>query len=313
VSATGSLAARLGTGWRTRFAPAPTGWLHLGHVLNAAVVWGLARAHRGHVVVRIEDHDRRRCRPEFESALREDLHWLGFAADEEAPPQRERSARYADVLGVLTARGLAYPCACSRREISGGTPERHLELVYPGTCRGRQVDPASTVGRRVVLAEQEQQFDDLRLGAITQIPARQCGDLLVRDRDGQWTYQYAVTVDDLDQGIDVIIRGEDLLPSTGRQLQLASLIGRVKAPRFLHHALIRHPEGEKLSKSRGDTGVREMRAQGASAAHVIGAALYAGGLIPVSAPVEVASLAPLLQSRAIESVLFAASARSGVL
>ena len=104
---------------------------------------------------------------------------------------------------------------------------------------------------------------------MTQTPALQCGDLLVRDRDAQWTYQFAVTVDDMDQGIDLVIRGEDLLTSTGRQLQLAQLLVRPQPARFLHHGLIRHDDGEKLSKSRGDTGVRELRNAGATAAEVI--------------------------------------------
>ncbi len=267
-------------GWRTRFAPAPTGYLHLGHVLNAVTVWGMARAFGGTVVLRIEDHDRRRCKPEYERAIRDDLEWLGFTADEEAPRQSDRTARYEAVLRDLDERDLIYPCACSRRDIAGGAAERHLELVYPGTCRERRIDPTSTAARRVRIATQETRFDDLRLGPQRQTPAMQCGDFLVRDRDGQWTYQFAVTVDDMDQGIDLVIRGEDLLNSTGRQIQLAAMIGRSHPLRFQHHTLLRHGDGEKLSKSRGDTGVRELRDVGATPAEVIGAAAHAGGLIP---------------------------------
>jgi glutamyl/glutaminyl-tRNA synthetase len=286
------------SGWRTRFAPAPTGWLHLGHVLNAITIWGMARAFRGTVVLRIEDHDRRRCKPEYEDAIREDLAWLGFTPDEEAPRQSARESRYADVLHDLEQRALAYPCACSRRDIASGATERHLELVYPGTCRTKGVGPAKTPARRVRLSGEEQRFDDLRSGVQAQVPAMQCGDLLVRDRDGQWTYQFAVTVDDMDQGIDLVIRGEDLLPSTGRQLQLAGLIGRTQPIRFLHHALLRHGDGEKLSKSRGDTGVRELREVGATPDEVIGAAAHAGGLIPAPLRMDVDAVAALFATGA---------------
>jgi len=271
--------------WRTRFAPAPTGWLHLGHVLNAITVWGMARAYGGSVLLRIEDHDRRRCKPDYEAGIREDLAWLGFTPDDEAPRQSTRGDRYAELLSALESRDLVYACSCSRREIAGGAGERHLELVYPGTCRTRHLDSDTTAARRVRLVEAAQSFADVRGGSMTQTPALQCGDLLVRDRDAQWTYQFAVTVDDMDQGIDLVIRGEDLLTSTGRQLQLAQLLGRPQPARFLHHGLIRHDDGEKLSKSRGDTGVRELRNAGATAAEVIGAAAYAGGLIGRAVPV----------------------------
>lgn len=272
--------------WRTRFAPAPTGRLHLGHVLNAITVWGVARAFGGSVLLRIEDHDRRRCKPDYEASIREDLAWLGFTPDDEAPRQSTRGDRYAELLGDLESREFVYPCSCSRREISGGAGERHAELVYPGSCRNRHLDSDTTAARRVRLPEETQSFHDLRVGAMAQTPALQCGDLLVRDRDGQWTYQFAVTVDDMDQGIDLVIRGEDLLTSTGRQLQLAQLLGRPQPARFLHHGLIRHDDGEKLSKSRGDTGVRERRDAGATAAEVIGEAALAGGLISRAAPVS---------------------------
>jgi len=289
-------------GWRTRFAPAPTGWLHLGHVLNAVTVWGMARAFGGSVVLRIEDHDRRRCKPEYEDGIREDLAWLGFIPDDEAPPQRAREDRYAERLGELESRDLVYPCQCSRRAIAGGSGERHRELVYPGSCRTRHLDPECTAARRLRFEEEEQSFHDLRLGMVSQTPALQCGDLLVRDRDGQWTYQFAVTVDDMDQGIDLVIRGIDLLPSTGRQLQLARLLGRTRPLVFMHHALIRHDDGEKLSKSRGDTGVRELRAAGASAAEVIGAAAHAGGLVGRAAPLPATDVSTLFAEGAFGSL-----------
>ena len=250
----------------TRFAPAPTGYLHLGHVLNAIYVWESARASGpdARVLLRIEDHDRARSRPEFEAALLEDLAWLGFVADGEVVRQSERSALYERALDGLRTRGLTYACDCSRTEIGSGR--------YPGTCRDKNLRESPAVGIRVRLDPAVERFDDLRLGPQEQRPAEQCGDLLVRDRHGNWTYQFAVVVDDWLQNVNLVIRGEDLLDSTGRQIQLARLIGREQPPAFLHHELVMKTPSQKLSKSDGDTGVRDLRAQGWSADAVIAAA-----------------------------------------
>jgi glutamyl-tRNA synthetase/glutamyl-Q tRNA(Asp) synthetase len=269
--------------WTTRFAPAPTGKLHLGHAVNAVWVWGAARAFGGRVILRIEDHDRIRSRPEHEAGILEDLAWLGLEADETAPRQSERDERYAGVLADLEARGLVYPCTCTRKEIQAVTGRRSGELRYPGTCRERGVDPEGTPIRRLHLPRMEMAFHDLLLGARRQVPAEQCGDLLLRDRDGHWTYQLAVVVDDLDQNVDVVIRGRDLLASTGRQLQLRALLDPEatdrEEPRFLHHRLVRDPGGRKLSKSDGDTGLSELRAAGWSPERVLGEAARLGGIV----------------------------------
>jgi glutamyl/glutaminyl-tRNA synthetase len=195
------------------------------------------------------------------------------------PAQSTRTARYEEVLAALDAEALVYPCDCSRRELVRIVADDFgKETRYPNRCRERHLAPDATLARRVIMEPGGETFDDLRLGFQTQSPFTQCGDFLVRDRLGQWTYQFAVTVDDFDQGVDLIVRGEDLLASTGRQLRLAELIGRRTMPRFYHHALVMHPDGEKLSKSRGDTGVREMRAAGLSPADVLGAAAVLAGL-----------------------------------
>lgn len=263
----------LRAGFRTRYAPSPTGYLHLGHVRNAVWTWGVSRAWNGRVVLRIEDHDATRCREEFVEALREDLEWLGFVPDEEAPRQSERHARYEEVLQDLRRRGLAYVCACSRKDIAEVAGDAfNEETRYPGTCRELGLEPGPGRGWRVIMEPGSETFSDLLLGEMSQEPSSQCGDLLVRDRLGNWTYQFAVTVDDMDQGIDLVVRGDDLLSSTGRQLRLARLLGRKTMPLFLHHPLIVKPSGEKLSKASGDTGVREMRAAGMSAEEVVDAA-----------------------------------------
>ena len=249
----------------TRFAPAPTGYLHLGHVVNAVHVWGVTRARRGAVLLRIEDHDRQRARREYEDAILEDLAWLGFAADAPLVRQSDRSAIYEAALQSLRERGLVYACSCSRADLDGGR--------YPGTCADRHLAEAPGMGIRLRLEPSVERFDDLRLGPQTQAPAAQCGDLLARDRHGNWTYQFAVAVDDLQQGVNLVVRGEDLLESTGRQIQLARLLGRSAPPRFLHHRLLMKSPAQKLSKSDRDTGVRDLRATGWSREQVIAAAM----------------------------------------
>ena len=255
----------------TRFAPAPTGWLHLGHVLNAEYVWGLARRFGGRVVLRIEDHDRERCRPEYEAGIYEDLQWLGYVPDVDSGRQSDRDAVYLEAAEILRSAGLLYACGCTRREIldSGShATSVSCELLYPGRCRGRGLPVEDGYGWRVRMDSAVEHFVDARLGPQAQDPSMQCGDLLIRDRLGNWTYQFAVTVDDWRQRIDLVIRGEDLLASTGRQIRLARLLGRERPPIFLHHALLMKSAGQKLSKSDGDTGVRDLRAQGWTAAEV---------------------------------------------
>jgi glutamyl-tRNA synthetase/glutamyl-Q tRNA(Asp) synthetase len=285
----------------TRFAPAPTGRLHLGHVANALWVWGAARALGARVLLRVEDHDRIRCRPEFERALLDELGWLGFEPD--LPPERqsERAALYAAALARLGDTGLVYPCVCTRREVQAAGDDGAGELRYSGTCRERRPLEDATPMRRVRLEREEISFDDLLLGAQRQVPAEQCGDLLAIDRDRHGTYQFAVAVDDLEQGVDLVVRGRDLLASTGRQIQLARLLGRAQPARFLHHPLILRPDGSKLSKSNRDAGIGELRAAGWSRERVLGEAAAAVGLLErvrPMAPDELPELAAFVRLRA---------------
>ncbi|HLG55166.1 MAG TPA: glutamate--tRNA ligase family protein [Vicinamibacterales bacterium] len=272
----------------TRFAPSPTGYLHLGHVVNAIYTWGVARALGGRVLLRIEDHDRIRSRPEYEAAILEDLDWLGFEPDEGRPPVRRQSDTpeiYRDELNELRRTERVYACDCSRTDIGG---ER-----YGGRCRMRDLADGRGRGVRVEMGEEPVRSHDLLLGALEQVPAEQCGDLLLRDRDGHWTYQFAVTVDDMRQRITLVIRGADLVSSTGRQVRLARMRGRAIPPVFLHHPLIVDPRGEKLSKSAGDTGVRELRLEGASPQEVIGRAAAAVELIDGPRPIHASEVSRL--------------------
>ena len=226
-------------------------------------MWGFARANGGRVLLRIEDHDGQRARAEYEASILEDLAWLGFVADAPLVRQSERSGIYERALAALGAAGLTYACECTRRDIAdaGGAGD---ELRYPGRCASKGLDAVPGRAIRVRLPADTIKFNDLLQGPQTQTPAQQCGDLLARDRHGFWTYHFAVTVDDFEQGITHVIRGADLLPSTGRQILLARMLGRSTPPSFMHHALVMKTRAQKLSKSDGDTGIRDMRARGLS-------------------------------------------------
>jgi glutamyl-tRNA synthetase/glutamyl-Q tRNA(Asp) synthetase len=262
--------------------------LHLGHVANAIWTWGIARATGGTVLLRIEDHDRGRCRPDHEVRILQDLEWLGLTPDasslhplREAPPspwrQSDCEAEYRQALEHLATTTRTYGCSCSRSQIARDADMGQLvpgrEIPYRGTCRGAGLPAGGTgLGTRVVLPEESVGFTDLRLGVQQQRPAKQCGDLLLRDAVGNWTYQLAVTVDDLRHGVTLVVRGEDLLESTGRQILLGRLLGRETPATFLHHSLLRNDDGAKLSKRDQAVSLSAMRQGGASPASVMDAA-----------------------------------------
>ena len=284
-------------GARTRFAPAPTGYLHLGHVANAIWVWGVAGATGGRVLLRIEDHDRLRSRPEYEAALLEDLAWLGFVADEGPHRQSDDDVPYAAALEALRAETLVYGCDCSRTTFEAWSHEHGRPWHgpgCPGDCRQRGLDGPVL---RVALGGGSERWMDAIVGPCADEVATGAGDQPIRDRDGNWTYGFAVVVDDLRQGIDLVIRGRDLLSATPAQIRLAHLLGRETTPTFAHHRLIRRPDGSKLSKADGDTSVRELRSAGRSAAELIGEAAAAVGLIDAPRPIEAADVADLFDVR----------------
>ena len=299
-----ALSARLPAGFLTRFAPSPTGVLHVGHLVNAIYVWGLARALGGRVLLRLEDHDRTRCRAEYEHAILADLEWLGLVPDlgtidafRQGPnPWRQSDAddAYDAALSRLRSQRVVFACGCSRKDIterSGGTRDR--ETPYPGTCRNRGLDETPGRGLRLVMAGGREAFVDAMLGECQQDPASQCGDLLIRDRGGHWTYQFAVVVDDARQAVDLVVRGLDLVESTGRQIRLARLLGRDSPPVFCHHGLLLTREGRKLSKSSRDTGIGELRAKGWAPEAVLGLAAHAVRLQPEPRPIAASDLATL--------------------
>lgn len=288
-----ALAARLPAGPRTRYAPSPTGYLHLGHVANAVMVWGLARLLGGRVLLRLETHDQVRCRPEYVAAALEDLAWLGFEPDE-GPVDQHDATPYADALAALRRLGLVYACTCSRRDWATGSTGAPR---YTGCCRDAGLAEATGRTLRLRVMPQAEAFTDAR-GAVVQQDAAAGGDVILRDRDGLWSYHLAVTADDIRQQIDLVIRGADLIEATGVQVQLARNLGRPVPPAYVHHALVTGSDGRKLSKSNRDTGVRDMRAGGASAAEVIGRAAYAAGLSGNADAIAARAVARLFETRA---------------
>ncbi len=239
-----------------RFAPSPSGPLHAGSLVAALASWLDARAHGGTWLVRIEDVDGPRTAPGAESEILRQLHALGLVPD--APPlrQSERSARYERALLQLREAGLAYPCGCTRRDIEselaalGQPAQRGAELVYPGTCRNGLNGKPARAWRLRCGETTRITWHDRRLGEQQQDVTHAVGDFVLQRADGPWAYQLAVVVDDAEQGITDIVRGEDLADNTARQIHLQRLLG-LPTPRYLHTPLVRDARGEKLSKSNG--------------------------------------------------------------
>jgi glutamyl/glutaminyl-tRNA synthetase len=291
----------------TRFAPAPTGRLHLGHLANAIYVWGLARRHGARVVLRIEDHDRQRCRPEYEAALLEDLDRLGIAADEPSTddlrsgiPSRFRQsdlgATYAGALATFEDRGLAYGCDCTRSTFAAWR-EAHAAAFAgpgcPGACRDRDLGlRAPDRGIRVALGDGVEPWDDLLLGP-SRAEAAASGDLLVRDRNGNWTYALCVVVDDMSHGVDLVVRGRDLVDATAAQVRLGWLLGRAASPSFAHHPLVLRADGSKLSKADGDTAICDLLDAGMRPEDLFGEAAFRTGLLPAARAITFEAAAAL--------------------
>jgi glutamyl-tRNA synthetase/glutamyl-Q tRNA(Asp) synthetase len=272
---------RLGTAI-TRLAPSPTGELHLGHVAHLQWLWAVAGVSGARVVVRMEDHDRSRCRTEFERSILDDLDWLGFVADPVSmaslrgvPPspfrQSDHPSRYATAFDQLQDAGLLYGCTCTRGDL--GAPDEMGERFYPGTCRGQPVVRAGRHVVRVMLPDEPTQVDDLLRGALDQHPLRDHGDPMIRDAQGQWSYQFCVVIDDMTDGVNLIVRGADLVASTGRQFLLARLLGRVSPFVTVHHPLLLDADGRKLSKRDGSSTIRSLREQGMTREQVVALAI----------------------------------------
>lgn len=278
----------------TRFAPAPTGYLHAGHVASLLYVTGIARLFDAAVILRIEDHDRQRSRSLFETAILEDIAWLGIRPDFGDPSdfssvsdyrQSDRLDIYPLFLSRLKRNYSVYRCDCTRKRLDalrgpGG------EVRYDGRCRDRGIPETTESAVRIVIPGDEIAFDDLILGHAIQNPSAMFGDLLLKDRKGNWSYPFAVVVDDFLQGVNLVIRGEDLFESTAAQIILSRMIGRWDPPLFAHHPLLKDETGRKLSKRFYSESIAELRSDGALPEEVIGKVLYALGAIETPHPAD---------------------------
>lgn len=263
-----------------RFAPSPTGPLHAGSMVAALASWLDARAQGGVWLVRIEDLDRPRCSAAAETEILRQLQACGLVSDGPVRRQSDDTHRYQLALDALRARGLAYHCHCSRRQVAqalaaqGRVHERHQALAYPGTCREAGFRDGGAVrllttpsgGHDVVV-----DWTDRRLGPQQQNVTQAVGDFVLLRADGLWSYQLAVVVDDADQGITDIVRGEDLADNTARQILLQQALG-LPTPRYLHTPLVLADDGQKLSKQNGARAVdvREPLTVLAAAAQALG-------------------------------------------
>lgn len=252
-----------------RFAPSPTGPLHAGSLVAALASWldVRARGPQARWLVRIEDADTERCLPGVGEVILSQLAACALLPDEPPVWQTRRTALYQRAFEQLQAAGLVYPCGCSRKDIDdalarrGVVHARHAERVYPGTCRGSLHGKPARAWRFATAkfegspAHEPMRWRDRRLGTQQQDVTREVGDFVLKRADGPWAYQLAVVVDDADQGVTDVVRGEDLADNTARQILLQRALG-VPTPTYLHTPLVRGADGDKLSKQNGAAPLR---------------------------------------------------------
>ena len=278
-----------------RFAPTPSGRMHLGNVFAALIAWVSVRSRDGSLVLRMEDLDTQRTSEENAKILREDMLWLGLDWDVETPPQSQRSDVYDRYFNILKEKGLLYPCYCTRSQLHNVNAPHQSDgtYVYPGTCRNLTPREQAAMQRnpawRVRVPEEIWQINDLGQGRFTQNLAAQCGDFVVRRADGVYVYQLAVTVDDGEAGVTEVVRGMDLLGSAPRQMYLQSLFG-FPHPEYGHVPMLLSSDGRRLSKRDKDLDLGVLR-QHISPEALIGVLAYSAGLIPKNEPLSARELA----------------------
>ncbi len=299
-----------------RFAPSPTGRMHLGNVFAALISWLSARKEGGKWILRIEDLDPQRSRIDHARLIEDDLAWLGLDWDEggvdgKGPNgpycQSMRGEIYKEALEKLQATGLTYPCFCTRADIMAtqAPHESDGRVVYAGTCRpsrlGGSFDEA-TVDRperaiRLFVPDKDMTFTDKLYGGQTVNLAAHCGDFVLRRADGAWAYQLAVVVDDALMGVTEVVRGSDLLLSSAQQIYLYDLLG-YPAPQFAHVPLLCNEKGIRLSKRDSSLSMEELRKE-YTPSHLIGQLAYIAGILPEPFPISARGLLPLFSWSAI--------------
>ena len=275
-----------------RFAPSPSGRMHLGNLFSAMLAWASVRSQNGEMVLRIEDLDPDRCRPEYAETLKQDLLWLGLDWDREQTPQSQRGPVYAACFGDLEKRGLVYPCYCTRTELHAASAPHASDgrVLYAGTCRNltpaQRQEKTKVPAWRLVVPDREYGFHDGLQGDYAENLAQNCGDFIIRRADGVHAYQLAVVVDDAAGGVTQVVRGMDLLDSTPRQLYLYELLN-LPAPAFYHVPLLTAPDGRRLSKREKDLDMGALR-QNHTPQQLLGKLAHLAGILErpeaISAP-----------------------------
>ena len=282
-----------------RLAPSPTGAQHIGNARTYLLAWLLARSQQGKVILRIEDVDSPRTKPGADRLILDDFHWLGLDWDDGPYYQTARRSFYEAALARLQSQELVYPCTCTRKDIEQAASAPHLDHegpAYPGTCASRRAaDAAYLQGRPFAWRFRSQigtaTFVDGFRGPVT-VPAELTGDFVLWKADGTPAYQLAVVVDDAAMGVTQVLRGDDLIPSTPRQLQLYQALGWT-APRFYHVPLVVGPDGRRLAKRHGDTRLSALRAQNVAPERLLGLLAWSCGLLPEFKSVRLNDLMPL--------------------
>ena len=269
-----------------RFAPSPSGRMHLGNLFSALLAWLSVRRAGGTMVLRIEDLDPERCRPEYAAQLKEDLLWLGLDWDVEQMPQSRKGGDYAAAFAKLEARGLIYPCYCSRAQLHAASAPHASDgqHIYPGTCRhltdAQRAAMTKRPAWRLIVPDTDISFTDGLQGTYTENLACGCGDFILRRADGVYAYQLAVVYDDAEAGVTQVVRGRDLLSSVPRQMYLQQLLG-YKTPDYYHVPLLIAPDGRRLSKRERDLDMARLRAA-YTPGQVIGLLAKLAGLRPTA-------------------------------
>ncbi len=301
--------------YRGRLAPSPTGAQHLGNARTYLIAWLRARSLGGHLALRLEDIDSPRVKPGAAEQAYEDLRWLGLDWESSPVVQTQRLPLYQQALAQLQARELVYPCTCTRSDVerAASAPHEserarpdpaamHEPPTYPGTCASRRVADAEALIRpfcwRFRVPAHASTFSDGFAGPITVDLCQQGGDFVVWKTVGTPAYQLAVVVDDAAMGITEVVRGDDLIPSTPRQLLLYDALG-LHTPAFVHVPLVVGPDGRRLAKRHGDTRLSTLREAGVSAEAIVGLLAWSCGWLDAIQPVSARELLPRFRLESI--------------
>lgn len=281
-----------------RFAPTPSGRMHLGNVFSALMAWASVRSQNGSLILRVEDLDIRAHNPQYTSLLLDDLQWLGLTWDKGPYYQSKRTELYQEALSDLRQQGLLYPCFCSRADLHAAQAPHASDgtYVYARTCRNLSKSEREELAKhkipatRIRVPNKTYAFEDKVYGQTSQNLFKLCGDFIVQRADEVFAYQLAVVVDDADMGVTEVVRGSDLLSSTPRQLYLQDVLG-LSHPTYAHLPLLVAPDGRRLSKRNHDLDLGVLRSQGKTPEEILGFLAYCVGLTKENEPLSAVQIA----------------------